>query len=50
MDAPDGRPAQPPDHGRIFAVPEMGGLHHNHETEACVRFGVSWIFGKHRLE
>ena len=35
MDAPDGRPVQPPDHGRIFAVSEVDGLHHHYERRAA---------------
>jgi len=35
MDAPDGRPVQPPEEGAIVAVPEMDGLHHHYERRAA---------------
>jgi transposase InsO family protein len=35
MDAPDGRPVQPPDHGRIVAGPEVGGLRRHYERRAA---------------
>ena len=35
MDTPDRRPVQPPDHGRIFAVSEVDGLHHHYERRAA---------------
>jgi transposase InsO family protein len=35
MDAPDGRPVQPPEEGAIVAVPEMDGLHHHDERRAA---------------
>ncbi len=35
MDAPNGRPVQPPDQGAIVAVPEVGGLHHHYERRAA---------------
>jgi putative transposase len=28
MDSPERRPVQPPGHGQVIAVPEVGGLHH----------------------
>jgi putative transposase len=31
MDCPEPRPASPPIHGRVMAVPEVGGLHHHYE-------------------
>jgi putative transposase len=30
MDCPEPRPVQPPEHGRVIAVPEVGGLHHHY--------------------
>ena len=35
MDTPDRRPVQPPERGQIFAVPEVGGLHHHYERRAA---------------
>jgi transposase InsO family protein len=34
-DAPESRPIQPPDTGRIIAIPEVGGLHHRYERRAA---------------
>ena len=34
-DAPDPRPIQPPELGRVFAVPQVGGLHHRYERRAA---------------
>jgi putative transposase len=34
-DSPDGRAVQPPHMGKIFAVPEVGGLHHRYERRAA---------------
>ena len=31
MDAPDPRPSQGPERGRIVELPEVGGLHHHYE-------------------
>jgi hypothetical protein len=30
-DSPEPRPIQPPDAGRIIAIPEVGGLHHRYD-------------------
>jgi hypothetical protein len=29
------RPIQPPDTGRIIAIPQVGGLHHRYERRAA---------------
>jgi len=29
-DAPDGRAVQPPDAGKVVALPHLGGLHHEY--------------------
>ena len=34
-DTPESRPAQPPDLGRVVAVPQVGGLHHRYERRAA---------------
>ena len=35
MDGPMSRPVQRPEHGRIWEVPDMGGLHHHDEGQAA---------------
>jgi transposase InsO family protein len=34
-DAPDTRPIQPPEQGRVVSVPQVGGLHHRYERRAA---------------
>jgi putative transposase len=34
-DTPESRPVQPPEHGRVAAIPEFGGLHHRYERRAA---------------
>jgi putative transposase len=34
-DAPEPRPAQPPETGRVVAVPQVGGLHHRYPRRAA---------------
>ena len=34
-DAPEPRPIQPPEAGRIISIPEVGGLHHRYERRAA---------------
>ena len=34
-DTPESRPAQPPESGRVVAVPQVGGLHHRYERRAA---------------
>ena len=34
-DAPEPRPAQPPETGRVVAVPQVGGLHHRYQRRAA---------------
>jgi transposase InsO family protein len=34
-DAPELRPAQPPETGRVVAVPQVGGLHHRYERRTA---------------
>jgi transposase InsO family protein len=34
-DSPEPRPVQPPETGRIIAIPEVGGLHHRYERRAA---------------
>ena len=34
-DSPEPRPVQPPDTGRIIAIPQVGGLHHRYERRAA---------------
>jgi putative transposase len=35
MDSPERRAVQPPERGRVLAVPEVGGLHHHYERQAA---------------
>jgi putative transposase len=35
MDCPEPRPVQPPEHGRVIAVPEVGGLHQHYERRVA---------------
>ena len=35
MDCPEPRPISSPDRGRVIAVPEVGGLHHDYERQAA---------------
>jgi putative transposase len=35
MDCPVPRPIQPPEHGKVTAVPEVGGLHHHYARRAA---------------
>jgi putative transposase len=35
MDSPERRPVQPPEHGRVLVVPEVGGLHHHYERQVA---------------
>jgi putative transposase len=35
MDTPVPRPVQPPELGRVWEVPEVGGLHHHYERIAA---------------
>jgi hypothetical protein len=34
-DAPQSRPVQGPEVGRIVAIPQVGGLHHRYERRAA---------------
>jgi putative transposase len=34
-DAPEGRPIQGPELGKVIAFPEVGGLHHRYERRAA---------------
>jgi putative transposase len=34
-DTPESRPVQPPDLGPVFAIPQVGGLHHRYERRAA---------------
>jgi putative transposase len=34
-DCPDPRPIQPPNRGRVIALPQVGGLHHRYERLAA---------------
>jgi transposase InsO family protein len=34
-DAPEERPVQPPERGRIVSLPQVGGLHHRYERRAA---------------
>src|ERR1700716_2079233 len=34
-DSPESRPVQPPELGRIVAIPQVGGLHHRYERRAA---------------
>jgi putative transposase len=34
-DAPEERPVQPPEQGRVVSIPQVGGLHHRYERRAA---------------
>jgi putative transposase len=34
-DPPESRPIQPPEHGPVVELPEVGGLHHRYERRAA---------------
>ena len=34
-DTPESRSVQPPESGRVVAVPQVGGLHHRYERRAA---------------
>jgi putative transposase len=34
-DAPESRPVQTPELGRVVAIPQVGGLHHRYERRAA---------------
>jgi putative transposase len=34
-DTPEPRPVQPPEIGRVIAIPQVGGLHHRYERRAA---------------
>ena len=34
-DSPESRNVQPPELGRVVAIPEVGGLHHRYERRAA---------------
>ena len=34
-DAPESRPVQPPEQGRVISIPQVGGLHHRYERRAA---------------
>ncbi len=34
-DCPDARSIQPPNHGKVIAIPQVGGLHHRYERLAA---------------
>jgi putative transposase len=34
-DAPESRPVQPPEQGRVIRIPQVGGLHHRYERRAA---------------
>ena len=34
-DSPDSRAVQPPEMGKIFTLPKVGGLHHRYERRAA---------------
>ena len=38
-DAPEPRPIQPPELGRVVAVPQVGGLHHRYERRCLIGSG-----------
>ncbi len=34
-DAPEPRPVEPPDHGKVVEIPMVGGLHHRYTRQAA---------------
>jgi transposase InsO family protein len=35
MDCPESRPVHSPEHGKVIAIPEVGGLHHRYERRSA---------------
>jgi putative transposase len=35
MDSPAGRRVQPPEHGKVISISQVGGLHHRYERRAA---------------
>jgi hypothetical protein len=35
MDCPHSRPVEPPEMGKVIALPDVGGLHHDYVRQAA---------------
>jgi hypothetical protein len=46
-DAPDGRPVEPPDVGKVVQISEVGGLHHRYVRRAA-KSRIAWPAHRYR--
>jgi hypothetical protein len=49
MDCPEPQPIQPPESGKVIAVPEVGGLHHHYERQAACMMALYRVITRRSL-